>query len=140
MSPHTAKTALASGYGQISVSNSKGSSDSSDTASTLAQKYQRTCWVLFRNMRNNWTYLYDHTTHTIAGGSMRILTDDEVATLTGHKTTTKQSQWLEQNGIRHWVNAKNKVRITDTAIEAAQQGATQTSNVPNFAALQRTGS
>ena len=71
---------------------------------------------------------------------MRILTDDEVATLTGHKTTTKQSQWLEQNGIRHWVNAKNKVRITDTAIEAAQQGATPTSNVPNFAALQRTGS
>jgi hypothetical protein len=71
---------------------------------------------------------------------MRILTDDEVATLTGHKTTTKQSQWLEQNGIRHWVNAKNKVRITDTALEAAQQSATQTSNVPNFAALQRTGS
>jgi len=51
---------------------------------------------------------------------MRILTDDEVATLTGHKTTTKQSQWLEQNGIRHFVNAKNKVRLTDTALEIAQ--------------------
>jgi len=69
---------------------------------------------------------------------MRILTDDEVATLTGHKTTTKQSQWLEQNGIRHWVNAKNKVRITDTALEAAQQGGAPASNAPNFAALHRT--
>lgn len=71
---------------------------------------------------------------------MRILTDDEVATLTGHKNTTKQSQWLEQNGIRHFVNAKNKVRLTDTALESAQQGIQPACNAPNFAALQRTGS
>jgi len=68
---------------------------------------------------------------------MRILTDDEVANLTGHKTTAKQSQWLEQNGIRHFVNAKNKVRLTDTALEVAQQGIQPASNAPNFGALQR---
>lgn len=68
---------------------------------------------------------------------MRILTDDEVATLTGHKSTTKQSQWLEQNGIRHFVNAKNKVRLTDSALELAQQASQPASNAPNFGALQR---
>lgn len=59
--------------------------------------------------------------------------------ITGHKTGRKQSAWLTANNIRHWINAQNKVRVTDTAIDAAINPAIpQTGNQPNFAALRKT--
>lgn len=69
---------------------------------------------------------------------MRILDDSEVANLTGHKTGRKQSEWLTANNIKHWINAQNKVRVTDSAIEAAINPAIpQSSNQPNFGALRK---
>jgi hypothetical protein len=68
---------------------------------------------------------------------MRFLTEEEIFNLTGHKTASKQSRWLEQNGIHHWINSKNKVQITDTSIELALQHNKPVISTPNFAALER---
>lgn len=68
---------------------------------------------------------------------MRFLTEEEIFNLTGHKTASKQSRWLDQNGIRYWINARNKVQLTDTSLEPAQQANRPAENTPNFGALPR---
>jgi len=41
-----------------------------------------------------------------------LLTDKEVVELTGLKTASGQSKWLQKEKILHFVNAQNKVRVT----------------------------
>lgn len=42
----------------------------------------------------------------------RLLTDTEVADLTGFKTPNKQAQWLQRERILYFVNGQNRVRVT----------------------------
>jgi hypothetical protein len=41
-----------------------------------------------------------------------LLTQEEIKTLTGYSLAKKQSEWLSENRIRHFVNRLNKVQIT----------------------------
>jgi hypothetical protein len=69
---------------------------------------------------------------------MRILTDSEVIDLTGHKQPQAQRKWLDAQGIRHWVNAANKVRIWSTALDNAVQTGAKSSK-PDFSKLNTVG-
>ena len=45
-----------------------------------------------------------------------ILDDTEVETLTGYKLPKKQSDWLAENRILHFMNARGKVAVTWEAV------------------------
>lgn len=47
---------------------------------------------------------------------MGFLTDAEVCDYTGYTQAAAQSRFLRRSGIRHIVNAANKVRVTWEAI------------------------
>lgn len=50
------------------------------------------------------------------------LTDDEVRDLTGYARPTCQARWLNSHGIRCFMNALGKVRVSRDALSAVQSG------------------
>lgn len=45
-----------------------------------------------------------------------FLTPEELITLTGFKIPARQAQWLNEHGIRHYINGQNRVIVTCDAL------------------------
>lgn len=69
---------------------------------------------------------------------MRFLTDEEIIEFTGAARASDQARWLDENHIKYFTNRRGKVKVTDTAVENAQQ-ITAGAGTPNFGALRRAG-
>ena len=50
-----------------------------------------------------------------------LLTDEEVAHLTGRKRAALQIAWLLEHGIKHWKNACGKPVVPRSAIDGGPQ-------------------
>ncbi len=68
---------------------------------------------------------------------MRILTTNEIIDLTGFTQPGKQSKWLNQQGIKHWINGKGEVKVSDTAVDEAVASKQQAGPQPKFEALRQ---
>lgn len=67
-----------------------------------------------------------------------ILTDDELKKLTGYSIASKQIGWLENNGIKHYVNGARKpvvLRSTLTVSEQINHNVVINNQQPNFNAI-----
>jgi hypothetical protein len=58
------------------------------------------------------------------------LTDEELRDLTGYVRPTCQMRWLANNGIKGYLNALNKVRVSRDAIAAVKVGKTERASGP----------
>lgn len=67
------------------------------------------------------------------------LTDDEVFDLTGYRRTKEQARWLNDNGIKCYVNALNKVRVPRDAIAGITPARKQKRTEPDFTKVRRAG-
>lgn len=67
------------------------------------------------------------------------LTDAEVCDLTGYRRPTCQARWLTQNGIRCFVNALGRVRVSRSAIDDVRSGKTRKRTEPDFSKVKAAG-
>lgn len=65
------------------------------------------------------------------------LTDDELRDLTGYVRPTCQMRWLTNNGIKGYLNALNKVRVSRDAIAAVKAGKADKRTEPDFSKVRR---
>jgi|TARA_R100000654_G_scaffold62906_1_gene90086 hypothetical protein len=54
-----------------------------------------------------------------------LLTQDDIKELTGYKSAQKQSDWLAENRITHFVNGANKVQVTWQSVNNPTKKITQ---------------
>lgn len=45
-----------------------------------------------------------------------LLTTEEVRDLTGYEKPSAQSKWMRENGITHFINGQNVVKVTWEAV------------------------
>jgi hypothetical protein len=57
-----------------------------------------------------------HTRSTGASVSQNLLSDDDIAKLTGYERPGLQAQWLEGQRIKHYINAKGQVVVPAVAL------------------------
>lgn len=48
--------------------------------------------------------------------SLHLLSDEEVADLTGYAKPSYQAAWLSERGIQHFINAKGEVKVLLSAL------------------------
>lgn len=65
------------------------------------------------------------------------LSDDELRDLTGYMRPTCQMRWLTENGIKGYVNALNKVRVSRDAISAVKAAKTEKRTEPDFTKVRK---
>lgn len=66
------------------------------------------------------------------------MSDAEVVDLTGYRYPKCQSRWLRDNGIKHYINGRGKVRVSRDAL-ASKKSATTERTVPDFSKVRRRG-
>lgn len=72
----------------------------------------------------------------------RLLTDDDMAELTGYQMPAKQLESLRRIGLRPMVRPDGRPRITFAALTAAMTGHSQEDRFagsPNFASMRKAG-
>lgn len=65
------------------------------------------------------------------------LTDAEVRELTGYVRSSCQKRWLDQHGIRAFVNALGKVRVPRDAVTSLQAPKQRKPTEPDFSKVRR---
>jgi hypothetical protein len=68
-----------------------------------------------------------------------LLTEHEIADLTGYVQAAAQIRWLRKNGLTHFIRADGKPRVPKSVLEASGSAAMAQTVEPNFAAIRRKG-
>jgi hypothetical protein len=66
-----------------------------------------------------------------------LLTEKELADLTGYVQAAAQIRWLQRNGLTHYVRADGKPRVPRWVLETGRPDSPASPATPNFAALRR---
>lgn len=65
------------------------------------------------------------------------LSDEEVIELTGYRMPACQKRWLDENRIKAYLNALNKVRVPRDAFVAYQATKTEKRTQPDFSKVRK---